>query len=212
MSNDPTVLTFDMESDAYPLNEKIMLRSDIAAFESQLASISTSSPDFVFLSSISFGNCAYGACDCAVYPFVCAPKRPFTSLPTAAEILSELKITNFQSEHIVKLDTAQIPYPGNHAGTKNDEIHTDPSEQHMFAYEIIDDEDEDEKLSRASHAALRNYVINRHLFYILIHDKPQKYGDYMLSNFVLLFAIGVSPATGNLVGAVSHQACHNLCD
>ena len=56
------------------------------------------------------------------------------------------------------------------------------------------------------------YVLEGQLYYVLAHDKPERYGEDEFSNFVLLFAVGVSPATGNLVGAVTHQVCHNLCD
>lgn len=214
MSYNNTMLTFGMTDDTYPLNEKIILHSGIAIFESQLELIPTSSPDYDFLSNIEFGNCARGACDCKVYPFICVPERPFTNIPTAAEIILELNVANFQSEHITNLHTSQIPYPGYHPGTKNDEIHTNPNKQFMFDKENIKPEDAGNsvRLSQASHQALRSYVAENHLFYTLFHDNPKWSGKFMFSNFVLLFAIGVSPQTGNLVGAVSHQACHNLCD
>ncbi len=215
MSEHLISLTFDMESDAYPLNEKIVLRSGVAVFESHLPSIPTSSPDCGFLSNIVFGNCFYGASDFPIYPFICAQKRPLTNLPNAAEVLAALHIANFQSEHITSLDSTQIAYPGYHPNTKNDEIHTDPDKQNMFCRtedQDADDEGDSDSVSQNSHAALCSYVLNNHLFYILIHDKPKPYDEFMFSDLVLLFALGVSPATGNLVGAVTCQVCHNLCD
>ena len=212
----PTTLTFDMKPETYPLNERIIVRSDVALFESQLSSIVPSSTDCVFLLTIPFDLNWSGASDCPIHPFVCVPNQPFTVLPTAAEVLSELRITNFQSEHITNLDTAQIPFPGYHPNTKNDEIHTDPTRQYMFAVgELFDEHRKEppsdrEKQSKASHEALRAYVLEGQLYYVLAHDKPERYGEDEFSNFVLLFAVGVSPAT--LVGAVTHQVCHNLCD
>jgi hypothetical protein len=217
MSEHHTSLTFGMEADAYPLKEKIVLRSGVAVFESQLALNPASSPDCIFLSSTIFGTCFSGASDCPIHPFICVPRRPFTNSSTAAEVLAELHISNFQSEHIVSFDATRIPYPGYQPGTKNDEIHTDTGEQYMFAPEGFDNEDtgsadESADLSRASHAALRSYVLNHHLFYILIHDKPKQHGEVMYSDLVLLSAAGVSPFTGHPVGAVTSQVCHNLCD
>jgi hypothetical protein len=213
-----TTLTFDMKPETYPLNETIIVRSDVALFASQLSSIVPSLTDCAFLLTIPFDLNWGGACDCSMHPFVCVPKQPFTVLPTAAEVLSELRITNFQSEHISNLNTAQIPFPGYHPNTKNDEIHTDPTQQYMFAVGELSDEHSEEppsdieKQSKGSHEALRAYVLEGHLYYVLAHDKPERYGEDEFSNFVLLFGVGVSPATGNLIGAVTHQACHNLCD
>lgn len=218
MSDVLTELAFGMDTNTYPLDKKIVLREGIAGFDSQIQSIPTSSADCVFLSSISWVNCAYGACACQIYPFICTPEQPFKYVPTAAEVLSELHATNFQSEHISNFDTTQIPYLGYQPYTKNDEIHTDPDKQYIFTHEVPDEdegdgEDVDEfETSRDSHKVLRGYVLNQHLYYVLIHDKPQEYDGYMYSNFVLLFALGVSSATGNLVGVVSNQVCHNLCD
>ncbi|RYZ89255.1 MAG: hypothetical protein EOP06_09600 [Proteobacteria bacterium] len=217
MTDKNASLTFGIEPDAYPLNEQIILRSGVAVFESQTSTIPASSRDCGFLTSIVFGNCFLGASDFPIYPFVCAPNRSLTGLATAAVVLSELRITNFQTEHINDFDSTQIPYPGYHPGTENDEIHTDRGKQYMFAPEMSDHLDTDftgknADLSRVSHSALRSYVLSHHLFYILIHDKPKPYEDFMFSQLVLLFALGVSPATGNLVGAVSSQVCHNLCD
>ncbi|CAN0577774.1 unnamed protein product, partial [Ectocarpus sp. 12 AP-2014] len=59
---------------------------------------------------------------------------------------------------------------------------------------------------------LKQYVLKQRVFYVLIHTDRRQYADEDMSSDVILLALGVSPATGNLVGVIAIQACHNLCD
>ena len=216
-------LTFGTAEEYYPLDEAIFLSSGIAAFESQLDRISSEESDVEFLSSLPRMEVYYGAQTPEIYPFLVIPSEAIQSLPTARNVLHLLKASSFESEHIENLDEASLPFPGYHPNTKNDEIHSDGNEQNLFAKDPPD-EDELENLkydesalsagneSRNYHQRLRDYVLDQHLYYVLVHTVPQKHGDYEFSDYVILFAVGVSPGTGNLVGVVSYQVCHNLCD
>ncbi|CAM9380840.1 unnamed protein product, partial [Ectocarpus sp. 13 AM-2016] len=64
-------------------------------------------------------------------------------------------------------------------------------------------------------AALKQYVLKQRVFYVLIHTGRRhdaELADEDMSSDVILLALGVSPATGNLVGVIAIQTCHNLCD
>jgi hypothetical protein len=219
----PQYLTFDTEQDYYPLDEKIVLVSGVATFESQAARFQKSSPDYEFLSSLPEVNVYYGAADAKIHPFICFPETPLIKLPVGRTVLTHLRASCFESEHIENLDVTDIPFPGYHPHTRNDEIHSNPDEQHLFEHDIETiNEDEFEELQEFGmggheisynyHKSLRGFVLDKHLYYVLIHTKPKRYKDFEFSEYVILFAIGVSPKTGNLVGVVGHQVCHNLCD
>lgn len=65
------------------------------------------------------------------------------------------------------------------------------------------------------HGTLKRYVAGEHLWYVLLHMAPVTFedlGDAQVSRYVALFAVGQSPHAGRLIGVVTHQACHNLCD
>lgn len=228
-------LDFDTEEHLYPLDEKIFLHSGIAIFESQISKLNKDSPDYDFLSSIPEKyNVFSGAADTYLYPFICFPTSPLKELPVGRKVLKLLMASSFESEHIKNLDVVKIPYPGYHPNTKNDEIHSDPNEQGFLMHDIESLTDEQifnyvemdlgwdpiENLDDLNslkdlhkyHKTLRGFVINKHLYYVLIHTKPKDYGDFELSEYVILFAVGVSPKTGNLIGVVGHQVCHNFCD
>ncbi|CAB1118424.1 unnamed protein product [Ectocarpus sp. CCAP 1310/34] len=69
--------------------------------------------------------------------------------------------------------------------------------------------------SRAQLTALKQHVLKRRVFYVLIRADRRQYADpddEDMSSDVILLAMGVSPATGNLVGVIAIQAYHNLCD
>lgn len=161
--------------------------------------------DTAFLNSIGECFCAYGACDCRIYPFTCSI-GPYEHLPTARHILEALGATSFKSEHIADLDRSSIPHPGYHPGTANDEIHTDPHEQSIFSNERTG------HYTEQLHAALRQRVVDGHLYYVLLHDVRERHGDHWFSEWVVLFAVGISKTSGNLIGILTHQACHNYCD
>ncbi|CAM9253966.1 unnamed protein product [Ectocarpus fasciculatus] len=134
---------------------------------------------------------------------------------------------------------APLPYLGYLVFACADEVHEDDEKQHVFATseELADamadaeymvdhpaaDEGDmgagayrDSKLqSRAQLAALKQYVLKQRVFYVLIHTDRRQFADSTdqdMSSNVLLMALGVSPASGNLVGVMATQMCHNLCD
>jgi hypothetical protein len=109
-----------------------------------------------------------------------------------------LKAREFESEHIATLGVTKIPWPGYHPHTVNDEIHTDFARQHVFDSEETDD-------FSGTHGELRRYVEGG-LWYVLLHAGCRP------SNYVVLFVVGGSPHGERLLGVVTHQVCHNLCD
>ena len=125
-------LTFGMETEDYPLNEKLFFHQGLAVFQSQLALADSFALDRDFLLQIEFTTCFYGACDGEIYPFLCVPQQPFSEVPTAAQMLAELRVANFQSEFISDYDRRHLPFAGYQPGTLNDEIHTDENEQYLF--------------------------------------------------------------------------------
>ncbi len=212
----PKILDFDTPHEDYPLGERIVLKDSIAFFESQLSVNSDVNKDTEFLTKLPRAVCYYGARTCKIYPFICVPASPYRDLPDASTVLRDLRAENFRSEHIKNLDTISIPYPGYNPGTENDEIHTETSEQAIF--QKADDKDEDGNAtpphkSLIWHSELQSYVLNSHIYYVLLHTKPYiSEAGNSFSDIVILFAVGVSTLTGNLVGAVTHQVCHNYCD
>jgi hypothetical protein len=217
MKAQPIVLDFDTPPEDYPLGERIVLRDSIAFFESQPSVDSDVKQDTEFLTKLPSTVCYYGSrFTCQIYPFICVSKSPYSNLPYASAVLQDLRAENFKSEHIKNLDTIAIPYPGYNPGTDNDEIHTETCEQAIF--QKSDEKDYEGNAippgeSFIWHSELQNYVLNSHIYYVLLHTKPYVYEDgTSFSDIVILFAVGVSTLTGNLVGAVTHQVCHNYCD
>lgn len=236
-------LNFETEENFYPLDEKIFLNSGIAMFESQISKLSKSSPDYSLLSSIPEKYYIFsGASDNYLYPFICLSTPPLKKLPVGSVVLRLLMASCFESEHIQNLDIVNLPYPGYHPGTKNDEIHSDVNAQMFLAPDIesltneelsnyIEVElgwDSPDDLIKSGydpidylkgirdsyqyHKTLREFVLDKHLYYVLIHTKPKKHEDFEFSDHVILFAVGVSHNSGNLIGVIGHQTCHNFCD
>lgn len=193
----------DLNPDGHPIVPKLVMVDAIVTLEGQEGHLS--SMDVEFLNHIEECYCAYGACDCRIYPFSCTI-NPKKEPPTGSDILSALGATKFKSQHIANLGTPTIPYPGYHPGTDNDEIHTDPAEQAIFSKE--DDGDYTEEL----HKSLRERVVDNRLYYVLLHEDPKQYGEDWFSEWVVLFGVGVSKESGNLLGVLTHQLCHNYCD
>lgn len=207
------ILTFDTEPEDFPLQERIILRDGVAFFESQPGSVDITE-DADYLKLLPRIRCWYGACNCWVYPFICIPKEPLTSIPVAKTVLEELRPLNFRSAHIESLDTCSIPSPGYHPGTENDEIHSESETQNIFSCpekpEKVASIEDAWSASLLYHQGLKDYVLSGHLYYVLLHSKPFRRRE--VGRWVILFAVGVSPGTGNLVGCITHKMCHNLCD
>jgi hypothetical protein len=187
-----------------PFTEPIGVRGWLVTFAFQFCGPEPSGQglihDLETLSHLELGNCRYGACDCPVLPFMCeleSAKRPLTGI----EILAGLNVRDFRSAHIPSIDATRIAYPGYHPYSENDEIHNDFTEQPIFEHKSASEGD-------GAHGALKHYVQGGQLWYVLLH--PTRYEG--ICDFVFLFAVGRSPDGDRLVGVVTHQACHNLCD
>ena len=169
-------------------------------------------PDAEFLASLAGGLVAYGATDVPIYPYTCE-LHSAGQIPTGREVLRSLGVARFCSTQTADLDATSMPYPGYTPSVSsgpepdNDQIHTDPEGQHLF----LTDEDNG-GIPDDRHQRLKSHVIDGHLTYVLIHEPREQHDDFWFSEWVMLFAVGVSPVTGNLIGVVGHQVCHNLCD
>jgi hypothetical protein len=195
--------TLALEPNQWPLTEPLCLVNGVATFVSELTL--ADSEDAEFLRRLSFDRCHYGACECTVYPFLCSLPTQRKS-PTGREMLAAVKPKDFRSEHIATLDTTEIPAPGYQPGTENDEIHNDFRQQYVFSRELDIDE------FAATHGALKRYVTENRLWYMLLHTTRYRAGDFTVSDFVVLFVVGKSPNGDRCVGVITSQACHNLCD
>jgi uncharacterized protein (TIGR02996 family) len=204
-----------------PFKEPIGVRGAIVTFESAFRSEkawdSGLLADLGLLRRLWLGDCYYGAASCPVHPFIC--EMDAHRKVTGAVVLEALKARDFQSEHIRDLNATYIPFPGYHPGTDNDEIHNDFAEQYIFRHpgeEEPGEEDDGEPnptRSLDAYRALQGFVKDQRLWYVLLHAGPievfqgiELYGD------VVLFAVGKSPHGNRLLGVVTHQVCHNLCD
>lgn len=150
--------------------------------------------------------------------------------PTPATLIADLKATaNFKSDiGDLNNDGSRGPLPYVKTGKCTmDEVHEDENGQCIFSTpEELEEELEEEQIpgidcrefhaqSIAVHAALKQYVLNQRVFFVLIHTGrwvDEELPEYPMSTDVLVMALGVSGATGNLVGVIAIQNCHNLCD
>ncbi|CAM9348110.1 unnamed protein product [Ectocarpus fasciculatus] len=150
--------------------------------------------------------------------------------PTPATLIADLKAAaNFESD-IADLNNdgsrGPLPYVKTGADTM-DEVHEDENEQYIFSTpeELAEEELEEEHVpgldcrefharSIAVHAALKQYVLNQRVFFVLIHTGrwvDVELPEYPMSTDVLLMALGVSRATGNLVGVISQSNVVTTC-
>jgi hypothetical protein len=197
---------------SYPFKRRIGLCGNIAVFDEPFSPSEGLARDLEFLSNLELGlgRCAYGACDCPLYPFISHLATSAEEL-CAADILTGLQAKNFQSDHVRDLQVKRQHYPGYKPGTLNDEIHNDFESQYVFPKET------DKGVSIAprdgTHGELLRYVSNGHLWYVLLHIDPYDFfNGVRVSEWVFLFAVGHSPNGSRLVGLMTNQACHNLCD
>lgn len=201
------VLTFDSAAEDLPLSVPLVFQNGIATFASDFADDfpPTIDDSTRFLRSLRVTSCAYGAAECPIYPLLLSLNdgNPFE---TGRDVLKAVHARAFKSEHIRSLDQSEIPYPGYHPDTDNDEVHTDPMQQHIFS----SGEDSDD--TTIVHEQLRDFVTNRRLWYVLLHMTPKPHGEFMFSEYVVLFAVGKVVDQQHAVGVVTHQVCHNLCD
>ena len=208
----------EIAPDDLPFKERIGTRGPLVVFESDFRNESSFDRglmcDVDFLSQLKLTECAYGAATCPVHPFLCELKSNRRPL-TGGDVLAALRPSKFSSRHVRNLDATSIPYPGYHPGNgtglSNDEIHNDFSGQYVF---INTNEETQEPLDELAdtHGAMKRYVVGGQLWYVLLHTRPRPVEEYQFSDYVVLFAVGLSPHGNRLVGIVTHQVCHNLCD
>jgi uncharacterized protein (TIGR02996 family) len=208
----------DVEPASLPFGDTIGCRGRIVAFRGQFQGERSWSPgltkDVELLVGLPGMECAYGAADMEMHPFLCevvTERRPLTG----SDVLAALKARDFRSRHIPTLEATRIAYPGYHPsrghGIDNDEIHNDFARQYLFPRPGEGDAGEGTSEGGGTHGLLRRSVYG-HLWYVLLHVTPQNYGGMLLSPYVVLFAVGLSLNGDRLIGAVTHQVCHNLCD
>jgi hypothetical protein len=199
---------FDCKSGELPFTAPIGKRGFISTFESQFP-VSHSQDlglalDVKILSQIAPEECFSGAGSFPVHPFICElsiERRPLTG----TDVLAALKARHFRSAHTKQLAVTDIPYPGYHPGTDNDEIHNDFSKEYVFENRDQFEKADREAESRGNHGLLKRHVEGGRLWYVLLHSKTH-------GTHVVLFAVGASPNGSRLIGVVTHQVCHNLCD
>ena len=210
-----------------PFRERIGTRGAVVTFESSFRGESARQPgldqDLHFLYTLQLSDCEYGAAKCPLHPFVGeleSEDRPLTG----ALVLQGLKASEFQSRHILTLDTTTIPYPGYHPGSQNDEVHSDDTNQSIFPRPqdlpemSLDDgfELESERITsrHTTHESLRASVVGGQLWYVLLHSRIGLRRDYGSDrhSWVILFAVGKSLRGNRLIGVVTNQLCHNFCD
>jgi hypothetical protein len=172
--------------------------------------------DLAFLDGLLPTDCYYGPASVALAPFLCIPPRELAWPYSGREVLESLGVAHFRSEHqsARELDSrGVIRAPGYHPYTKNDELHTDLEQQYLFAREA---EAGEERPGGADHprtgnrARIQEYVREGRLWFLCLHGDEGEGG--WARNWVTLLAVGASPASGGLVGVITAQRCHNLCD
>lgn len=209
-------LNWNLPASDLPLAEPLLLHDGIACLESHLPQAAHAAADLTFLRSLPPApRCAQGAADRELHPFIAIPIAPLGNLPNADIVLQTLHASSFKSAHIPDLARASLPHPGYHPYSDIDEIHTDDASQYMLPVkDDQEDERSDDDLRRGLQWfwSLKQYVHGGHLYHVVLHTRRRPAGTGDVADAVLLFAVGVSPATGNLVGAVTCQLCHNLCD
>ncbi len=196
-------LTFQEGQPGHPFTQTIGLRGCVVVFASQYCRGDDWNEgllaDLSLLAAMEWGSCAYGAASPNMYGFLCDVRIKRDPM-RASEVLKAIKAADFQSEHILELNRTSIPFPGYQPYTVNDEIHTDFASQYLFEHDSEEAED------AGTHGALKRYVTGGRLWYVLLHTGGRP------CSMVTLLAVGRSPHGNRLVGAITSQVCHNLCD
>jgi uncharacterized protein (TIGR02996 family) len=198
----------------YPFAEAIGFRGRVVTFERAFRDRAWEpglSSDVALLAELPEQRCCYGAADFPVYPFI-TPFAPAGPRTTAAEVLAALHPRAFRGGRVPRLDVEQLPYAGYHPGGTegpSDEIHSDFAAQYVFNH---GDDDGLTTEADGTHGVLKRAVVDGRLWYVLIHTTPQRYQDFLFSAEVVLFAVGRSLTGDRLIGVVTQQVCHNLCD
>eukprot|EP00752_Nemacystus_decipiens_P011827 g10493.t1 len=146
--------------------------------------------------------------------------------PTPATLIADLKATTKFRSIIPDLNNdgsrGPLPYLLNNDEYTMDEVHEDENEQYIFStLEELNEEEQPDDVrqhharSLAVLAALKQYVLKERVFFMVIHTErweDEELPGFLSSTDVVLLALGVSGASGNLVGVMAIQTCHNLCN
>lgn len=188
---------------AFIFKDPLALEDGLVTPKSQVGQFSADHTDVRFLKSQDWEICYYGAIQDAVLPFLMEIKHCYTKPPSGDHLLEHLGIQSFNSQRVKDLSQTVLPFPAYKPGAeKEDQLHTDWRNQPIFCVEDTHD------ASFLRHLALKNFVLEEHLYYLLLHDKEGE--DW--SPFVALLAVGLSPDGRHIVGVVTNNMCHNLCD
>lgn len=192
-----------------PLILPLGFKGAVATLESQFST--NAKPDLetarnfcvaIAAAKCGFGQCYYGAADYSIHPFHC--ESPSTEkICSAQSILNVLSVRDFRSEFVSDLSAYELPSHGYRPSTFNDEIHNDFKEQYMFC--------NDDAPNDGEPGVLRRYALNNQLWHVLLHEwvGPTSRDKGPL---VTMFTLAIAPDQRHLVGMVTHQVCHNLCD
>jgi hypothetical protein len=195
--------TFDCTPEELPFVEPVGTRGSVVTFKSQFRGDCSRDLGLArdvrlasLLPQMGLNECHYGADGCPIHPFICELADEHSPL-TGADIVAALQVRNFRSEHIRTLDAPSLSFPGYHPDTDNDEIHNDFAQQLIFGHERKEDE------LTGHHGVLKRYVSREQVWYVLLHTEGPN---------VILLGVGRSPHGKRLLGVITHQRCHNLCD
>ena len=214
MAHTGDLVDLGFSQDDSPIGDNIVLRNCLASFASEEA---PRDEIVSCIKNVRWRTCAYGAASNPVFPFYAAIKSTNKVL-LASDVLNSLKAIRFKSDYIEDLECEHIDFPGYHPGVaNNDEIHNDGTKQHVFATE---EDSIDSPESFENHKYLKGLVDGGKLWYVLLHPVKHKHvyvnGDNewydYFCDMVCLFAVGKSLVGDCLIGVVTHQVCHNLCD
>jgi hypothetical protein len=211
MADTGDLVDLGFSQDDSPLGDTIVLRNCLASFASEEAPRDEIG---ACIKNVRWRTCAYGARSNPVFPFYASIKGA-NKLLLASDVLNSLKAIRFKSDYIKDLECENIDFPGYHSGAaNNDEIHNDDTKQNVFA---IEEDSIDAPESFENHKYLKGLVDGGKLWYVLLHPVKHKHvddtGSYgYFCEMVCLFAVGKSLVDDCLIGVVTHQVCHNLCD
>lgn len=171
-----------------------------------------SDKDLTFLRSFEVPErIAYGLADTPVFRFLCIPDTAYTDrLPSGRQVVRDLAFEAKVRCEAGGFDRCHIWYV---QGLGHTQLHTDRYEQLIFrdgneVREGKEGEAEDE--SAASHQRLEEYVKHGRLFYATFCTKKHLRNGPAMSDHIYVFAVGVSPHSGNLVGVFSMQVERHL--
>ncbi len=182
-------IRFQDDEPGHPFTERVGHRGRVVVFGSQYRSADDWSEgllaDLAFLTSVEWGECAYGAADYPMYGFVCEFPPP-SHRQTEWDVLRALSVATFLHNPSAARETVDI-----HA---------------IFADQYLFDREAPEAENAEPHGALKRYVTCSSPVYLLLHIGKRP------CQMVVLLAVGTSPNGDRLVGAITSQMCHSLCD